>query len=110
MLITPSNRPLGIRLAERLNDDAECAITDQEQARYGAHRPRLANKQVQNDKQHHTFQQQFIQLRRVARQYAVLVQQRQQKDRRRRGPRPLRELGNSIAQGYRWSRGPTVHR
>ena len=58
-VLYPFTGELCIRLAEELNNDAERAVANQEQAGDRPHRARFANKQVQDDEQHDAFQRQL---------------------------------------------------
>lgn len=53
---------LRVGLAEKLNNDAKRAVANQEQARDSSHWARFTNIQVEDNKQHHTFQQQLVKL------------------------------------------------
>lgn len=75
-VLHPAAGELGVGLAEEFHDDAEQAVANQEQTGNGAGRARFTDKQVQDQEQHHAFQRQLVQLRRVTRQRAVGIEQR----------------------------------
>ncbi len=76
MYCTAGAGKLCIRLAEEFNDNTKRAITNQEKTGHCPHRTRLANVQVQNDKQYNPFQRHLIKLRCVTRQRAVGIKNR----------------------------------
>ncbi len=61
-VLHPGTGKLRVGLAEKLNNDAKRAVANQEQARDSSHWARFTNIQVEDNKQHHTFQQQLVKL------------------------------------------------
>ena len=75
-VLHPLAGELRVRLAEEFRNDTEQTVANQEQAGDRARRAWFTDKEVQDQEQHHAFQRQLVQLRRVTRQRAVGIEQR----------------------------------
>ena len=103
-----------VRLAEVFGREARDAVADQEHRRHLSHLAGLAGVQPQHDEQEHAFEQQLVDLRRMARHGGAALREHHRPGQRRVG-RPAPELAvDEVAQApgaqpRRHARGHEVH-